>query len=50
VTEYEFNIAYKEGAQAFRDDVLCLDCPYYGVSEFLSHAWEDGWWDMWYDE
>jgi len=50
MTEYELNIAYKEGSLAYKDGLSVLDCPYYDVSETLSRSWEEGWWDMWYSE
>jgi hypothetical protein len=50
MTEYEFLIAFKEGKQAHRDGVLCMDNPYDGVSASLEMAWDDGWWDVFYED
>jgi hypothetical protein len=49
MTDEMKQIAYNEGVKAYVDDVLCIDCPYYGVSEVLAEMWEEGWWDMFYD-
>ena len=50
MTEYELNLAYKEGWDAYTANVNCMDCPYYGVSDKLAQQWENGWWDMFYAE
>ena len=49
MTDEMKQIAYVEGVVAFVDGVMCVDCPYYGVSETLANMWEEGWWDM-FDE
>ena len=48
--EYIEMIAYKEGSQAYRDDVNLMHNPYDGVSHDLTDFWEQGWWDMYYSE
>jgi hypothetical protein len=45
MTDEMKQIAYNEGVKAYVDDVLCIDCPYYGVSEVLADMWEEGWWE-----
>ncbi len=49
MTDEMKQIAYVEGAKAFYDKVMCVDCPYYGVSDTLAKMWECGWWDMFDD-
>lgn len=46
MTDYELQIAYNEGCQAFFDNVLMKDNPYDGVSESLASHWLVGWQDM----
>lgn len=43
------DLVYKEGYHAFFDSVYCMDCPYEGVSASLEEAWENGWWDGFYE-
>ena len=50
MTDEMKQIAYNEGAKAFYDKVMCVDCPYYGVSDTLAEMWECGWWDMFDNE
>jgi hypothetical protein len=50
MTDEMKQIAYVEGAKAFYDKVMCVDCPYYGVSDTLAKMWESGWWDMFDNE
>lgn len=48
MTEYELNIAYSEGIDAYHDDVTSvINNPYEGVSEVLAKSWYDGYWDAW---
>jgi hypothetical protein len=43
-------ISYNEGAEAFYDKVNLMDNPYHGVNVILANHWDQGWWDMFYDE
>ena len=48
--EYIEMIAYKEGSQAYRDNVSMADNPYDGVNVILANHWDQAWWDMFYSE
>lgn len=51
ITQYEMDIAHKEGWQAFIDTRTSLiDNPYDGVSSVLAKSWEEGWWDAFYSD
>ena len=50
MTDFERQIAYNEGCQAYDDSVSVVDNPYEGVSKVLADFWSEGWWDMWYEE
>jgi hypothetical protein len=48
--DYIKTIAYKEGAEAFRDNILITRNPYDGVMAILQNAWEEGWFDAFESE
>jgi hypothetical protein len=50
MNDYVKQIAYSEGHYAYKDGVNCIDNPYEGVSKELKIAWEDGWWDTFYED
>jgi hypothetical protein len=44
-------IAYNEGCEAyFEDGINLVDNPYDGVSLALANYWDQGYWDMFYDD
>lgn len=44
-------IAYNEGCASFLLNILSLpDNPYHGVNVSLANHWDQGWWDMFYEE
>lgn len=51
ITQYEMDIAYKEGWQVWIDNHTSLiDNPYDDVSSVLAKSWEEGWWDAFYSD
>lgn len=50
MTEYELGIAFKEGMEAYYDNVSLVDNPYDGVSVVLAREWAEGFWYKWYSE
>ncbi len=50
ITDYMRQIAYNEGCRAFFDDFLFVNNPYEGGSDDLYYMWDDGWWDMFYED
>jgi hypothetical protein len=49
ITEDLKQIAYREGYKEHIHHISVIDNPYDGVNRILYEAWNDGWWEAWYD-